>query len=156
MFIFPMLLTKYNRMNYHKHTIVQKISILTRSTLFIILFAVSLPVVYAQLQQGPVGSVPPLPDRINLSISNITVIESPTGLTGIDGIVLNNSTENVKDVKVDIILFDPLNKTLEDTTRSITSPLSTMEPGSTEGFSFLMSTKDIDHYDARSYGLRIE
>ena len=143
-------------MNYHKHIIVQKISILTISALFIILFAVSLPVVYAQLQQGPVGSVPPLPDRINLSISNITVIESPTGLTGIDGIVLNNSTENVKDVKVDIILFDPLNKTIEDTTRSITSPLSTMEPGSTEGFSFLMSTKDIDHYDARSYGLRTE
>ncbi len=122
----------------------------------IILFAVSLPVVYAQLQQGPVGSVPPLPDRINLSISNITVIESPTGLTGIDGIVLNNSTENVKDVKVDIILFDPLNKTIEDTTRSITSPLSTMEPGSTAGFSFLMSTEDIDHYDARSYGLRTD
>ena len=127
-------------MNYHKYTIVQKISNLTISALFIILFAVSLPVVYAQLQQGPVGSVPPLPDRINLSISNITVIESPTGLTGIDG----------------IILFDPLNKTIEDTTRSITSPLSTMEPGSTEGFSFLMSTKDIDHYDARSYGLRTE
>jgi hypothetical protein len=143
-------------MNYHKRTIVQKINILTIPTLLIILFAVSLPFVYAQLQQGPVGSVPPLPDRINLSISNITVNESPTGLTGIDGIVLNNSTENVKDVKVDIILFDPLNKTIEDTTRSITSPLSTMEPGSTEGFSFLMSTKDIDHYDARSYGLRIE
>jgi len=144
------------RINYHKNTIVQKISNLTISALFIILFAVSLPVVYAQLQQGPVGSVPPLPDRINLSISNITVIESPTGLTGIDGIILNNSTENVKDVKVDIILFDPLNKTIEDTTRSITSPLSTMEPGSTEGFSFLMSTTDIDHYDARSYGLRTE
>ena len=96
-------------MNYHKHIIVQKIRILVIPTLFIISLPVSLPVVYAQLQQGPVGSVPPLPDRINLSISNITVIESPTGLTGIDGIVLNNSTENVKDVKVDIILFDPLN-----------------------------------------------
>jgi hypothetical protein len=143
-------------MNYHKPTIVPKISILTISVLFIILFAVSLSVVYAQLQQGPVGSVPPLPDRINLSISNITVTESPTGLTGIDGIILNNSTENVKDVKIDIILLDPLNKTIEDTTRSITSTLSTMEPGTTVGFSFLMSTTDFDHYDARSYGLRTE
>jgi hypothetical protein len=143
-------------MNHHKHTIVLKISNLTISVLFVILFAVYLPFVYAQLQQGPVGSVPPLPDRINLSISNITVIESPTGLTGIDGIILNNSTANVKDVKVDIILFDPLNKTIEETTRSITSPLSTMEPGSTVGFSFLMSTTDVDHYDARSYGLRTE
>ena len=143
-------------MNYDKPTVVPEISILTVSVLFIILFAVFLPVVYAQLQQGPVGSVPPLPDRINLSISNITVIESPTGLTGIDGIILNNSTENVKDVKIDIILLDPLNKTIEDTTRSITSTLSTMEPGSTVGFSFLMSTTDFDHYDARSYGLRIE
>ena len=143
-------------MNYHKQTIGPKISILTISVLFIILFAVSLPAVYAQLQQGPVGSVPPLPDRIDLSISNITVIESPTGLTAIDGIILNNSTENVKDVKVDIILLDPLNKTIEDTTRSITSTLSTMEPGATENFSFLMSTTDFDHYDARSYGLRTE
>ena len=143
-------------MNYDKPTVVPEISILTVSVLFIILFAVSLPVVYAQLQQGPVGSVPPLPDGINLSISNITVTESPTGLTGIDGIILNNSTENVKDVKIDIILLDPLNKTIEDTTRSITSTLSTMEPGSTVGFSFLMSTTDFDHYDARSYGLRIE
>ena len=143
-------------MNYDKPTVVPEISILTVSVLFIILFAVFLPVVYAQLQQGPVGSVPPLPDGINLSISNITVTESPTGLTGIDGIILNNSTENVKDVKIDIILLDPLNKTIEDTTRSITSTLSTMEPGSTVGFSFLMSTTDFDHYDARSYGLRIE
>ena len=143
-------------MNYDKPTVVPEISILTVSVLFIILFAVFLPVVYAQLQQGPVGSVPPLPDGINLSISNITVTESPTGLTGVDGIILNNSTENVKDVKIDIILLDPLNKTIEDTTRSITSTLSTMEPGSTVGFSFLMSTTDFDHYDARSYGLRIE
>ena len=143
-------------MNYDKPTVVPEISILTISVLFIILFAVFLPVVYAQLQQGPVGSVPPLPDGINLSISNITVTESPTGLTGIDGIILNNSTENVKDVKIDIILLNPLNKTLEDTTRSITSTLSTMEPGSTVGFSFLMSTTDFDHYDARSYGLRTE
>ena len=143
-------------MNYDKPTVVPEISILTISVLFIILFAVSLPVVYAQLQQGPVGSVPPLPDGINLSISNITVTESPTGLTGVDGIILNNSTENVKDVKIDIILLNPLNKTLEDTTRSITSTLSTMEPGSTVGFSFLMSTTDFDHYDARSYGLRTE
>jgi predicted PurR-regulated permease PerM len=143
-------------MNYHKSTILPKISILTIFVLFIILFAVSLSVVYAQLQQGPVGSVPALPDRINLSISNITVTESPTGLTGIDGIILNNSTENVKDVKIDIILLDPLNKTIEDTTRSITSTLSTMEPGTTVGFSFLMSTTDFDHYDARSYGLRTE
>ena len=143
-------------MNYDKPTVVPEISILTISVLFIILFAVFLPVVYAQLQQGPVGSVPPLPDGINLSISNITVTESPTGLTGVDGIILNNSTENVKDVKIDIILLDPLNKTIEDTTRSITSTLSTMEPGSTVGFSFLMSTTDFDHYDARSYGLRIE
>ena len=143
-------------MNYDKHNITQKISILTISTLFTILFVISLPVVYAQLQQGPIGSAPPLLDRVNLSISNITVIESPTGLTGIEGIVLNNSTENVKDVKVDIILFDPQNNTIEETTRSITSPLSTMEPGSTDVFSFLMSTEDFDRFDARSYGLRTD
>ena len=143
-------------MNNDKHDIIQKISILIISTLSIILLVLSLPVVYAQLQQGPVGSAPPLPDRVNLSISNITVIESPTGLTGIEGIVLNNSTENIKDIKVDIILFDPQNNSIEETTRSITSPLSTMEPGSTDVFSFLMSTEDFDRFDARSYGLRTE
>ena len=143
-------------MNNDKHDIIQKISILIISTLSIILLVLSLPVVYAQLQQGPVGSAPPLPDRVNLSISNITVIESPTGLTGIEGIVLNNSTENIKDIKVDIMLFDPQNNSIEETTRSITSPLSTMEPGSTDVFSFLMSTEDFDRFDARSYGLRTE
>jgi hypothetical protein len=143
-------------MNHDKHTIIQKISILTISTLLTILLVISPHVVYAQLQQGPIGSAPPLPDRVNVSISNITVIESPTGLTGIEGIVLNNSTENVKDVKVDIILFDPQNNTIEETTRSITSPLSTMEPGSTDVFSFLMSTEDFDRFDAHSYGLRTD
>ena len=143
-------------MIHDNHNIIQKNSILTISTLFTILLVISLPVVYAQSQQGPIGSAPPLLDRVNLSISNITVIESPTGLTGIEGIVLNNSTENVKDIKVDIILVDPQNKTIEETTRSITSPLSTMEPGSTAVFSFLMSTEDFDRFDARSYGLRTD
>ena len=143
-------------MIHDNHNIIQKISISIIFTLFTILLVISLPVVYAQLQQGPIGSAPPLPDRVNLSISNISVIESPTGLTGIEGIVLNNSTENVKDVKVDIILFDPQNKTIEETTRSITSPLSTMEPGSTDVFSFLMSTEDFDRFDARLYGLRTD
>ena len=143
-------------MIHDNHNIIQKISISIIFTLFTILLVISLPVVYAQLQQGAIGSAPPLLDRVNLSISNITVTESPTGLTGIEGIVLNNSTENVKDVKVDIILFDPQNNTIEETTRSITSPLSTMEPGSTDVFSFLMSTEDFDRFDARSYGLRTD
>lgn len=143
-------------MDNDMYNIIKKYLLLTISVISIISIILSLPVVYAQLQQGSIASTPTSPDRVNLSISNISVIESITGLTGIDGIVLNNSTENVKDVKVDIILFDPQNNTIEETTRSITSPLSMMEPNSTEVFSFLMSTEEFDHFDAHSYGLRAE
>lgn len=95
-------------------------------------------------------------NTINLDISNITLGDSPTGLISINGIVFNNSTESVENIKVDVTLYDANNNTIRDTSRFISSAFYTFEPGSTVNFNFLMSTGDFDYYTARAYADRVQ
>ena len=95
-------------------------------------------------------------NTINLAISNITLGDSPTGLISVNGIVFNNSTESVENIKVDVTLYDANNKTIRDTSRFISSAFYIFEPGSTVNFNFLMSTGDFDYYTARAYADRIQ
>jgi hypothetical protein len=88
---------------------------------------------------------------ILLSISNISITKSATGLTSVTGTVLNNSTENVMTIKIDVTLYDANNITIKETSRFISGPFTGYEPGSVQRFSFLMSTEDFDHYTARAY-----
>ena len=95
-------------------------------------------------------------NTINLAISNITLGDSPTGLISINGVVFNNSTESVDNIKVEITLYDANNNTIRDTSRFISSAFYIFEPGSTVNFDFLMSTGDFNYYTARAYGDRIQ
>ncbi len=95
-------------------------------------------------------------NTVNLAISNITLGDSPTGLISINGVVFNNSTESVDNIKVEITLYDANNNTIRDTSRFISSAFYIFEPGSTVNFDFLMSTGDFNYYTARAYGDRIQ
>ena len=93
-------------------------------------------------------------DIIVLDIPNITVEESVTGLTSVIGMVENNSTENVVNLKINVTLFDAENKTIRDTNRFVSAPFTVYEPNSTERFNFLMSVQEFDHHTATAYGER--
>ena len=92
---------------------------------------------------------------IALSLSNMSLTDSATGLTSVTGTVLNNSTENVMNIKVDVTLYNADNITIGETSRYVTGPFTVYEPDSVERFSFLMSIEDFDHYNARAYAERV-
>ena len=62
---------------------------------------------------------------ISLELKEIEVGESPTGLISVKGTAINNSTFDVRDVKVLVELFDSKNSTVSDTSRFI-SPASSI------------------------------
>ena len=86
-----------------------------------------------------------------LNISDITVEESATGLTSVIGVVQNNSTENVVNIKINITLSDSENSIIRDTNRFVSGPFTVYQPNSTESFSFLMSAEEFDNYVAKAY-----
>ncbi|CAN5721543.1 hypothetical protein BH23THE1_BH23THE1_08390 [soil metagenome] len=95
-------------------------------------------------------------NRINLAISNITLGESATGLTSVNGVILNNSTMDVENIQMDVVLYDVNNNTIQDTSRFITTPFTIVKPNSTETFEFLMLTEEYDRYSAKAYAERVE
>lgn len=134
-----------------------KSGIIIISSSFIISTTLLLLISFYPTQAQPTGGMSfSQSNTINLAISNITVGDSPTGLTSVNGIVFNNSTESVENIKLDVTLFDANNKTIIDTSRFISSASYMFAPGSTVNFNFLMSTGDFDYYTARAYADRIQ
>ncbi len=134
-----------------------KSGIIIISSSFIISTTLLLLISFYPSQAQPTGSISiSQSNTINLAISNITVGDSPTGLTSVNGIVLNNSTESVENIKLDVTLYDANNNTIRDTSRFISSAFYIFVPGSTVNFNFLMSTGDFDYYTARAYADRIQ
>jgi hypothetical protein len=125
------------------------LSTLSFSTLFLSIFS--------SLTMGQTGDVltNSQSDVIALSLSNMSLTDSATGLTSVTGTVLNNSTENVMNLKVDVTLYNADNITIRETSRFVTGPFTVYEPGSVERFSFLMSVEDFDYYTARAYAERV-
>ena len=136
-------------MYYKRSGIIILLTTLSFSTLFLSIFS--------SLSMGQISDVLPnsQPNVILLSISNMSITDSTTGLTSVTGTVLNNSTENVMNIKVDVTLYDADNTTIRETSRFVTGPFTVYEPGSVERFSFLMSIDDFDHYTARAYAERV-
>lgn len=138
-------------MNLLKFGIIIIGSSLTISTTLLLLMSF-----YPSQAQSTGGISTSQSNSVNLDISNITLGDSPTGLISINGVVFNNSTEGVENIKVDITLYDANNNTIRDTSRFVSSAFYIFEPGSTVNFDFLMSTGDFDYYTARAYGDRIQ
>ncbi len=117
----------------------------------IALFAILFPhSAQSQEQQGTVSRLAEMP--ISLKIDNIYVGDSPTGLIGVKGIVHNNSTENIVNVKVKVNLFDSNNELIIETQRFITPASSIFKPGYERNFDFLVTAKDVDHYNISAFG----
>ena len=114
---------------------------------FAILFTNS---AHSQEQQGTVSHLADIP--ISLKIDNIYVGDSPTGLIVVKGIVHNNSTENIVNVKVKVGLFDSNNELIIETQRFITPASSVFKPGYERNFDFLVTAKDVDNYNITAYG----
>lgn len=117
----------------------------------IALFAILFPhSAHSQEQQGTVSHLADMP--ISLKIDNIYVGDSPTGLIVVKGIVHNNSTENIVNVKVKVDLFDSNNELIIETQRFIMPASSILKPGYERNFDFLVTAKDVDHYNITAYG----
>jgi hypothetical protein len=141
-------------MIYYKRPWFMKPTSIILLTITLTILSVISPFYYTVAQ--PTNSTLPLKsNQVNLAVSNITLGYSPTGLIAVNGIILNNSTDNVENIKVDVTLYDANNITISETTRFISSAFYTYEPGSSENFSFLMGTENFQYYTARAYGDRI-
>ena len=128
--------------------------IVISSILLVTVFLVNLIVNQVNSQeQGMINSLSST--IINLELQEIEVGESPTGLISVKGTVINNSTFDVRDVKVLVELFDPKNTTVSDTSRFVTPPSSTFKPGYERDFYFFVSANNVDHYKITAEGEKI-
>lgn len=124
------------------------------SILLVTIFIVNLIVNQVNSQeQGMINSLSST--IINLELQEIEVGESPTGLISVKGTVINNSTFDVRDVKVLVELFDPKNTTVSETSRFVTPPSSTFKPGYERDFYFFVSANNVDHYKITAEGEKI-
>jgi hypothetical protein len=138
-----------SQINYKRSGIIILLVTISFSTLFLLIFS--------SLSMGQISDTltNSQSNIILVSISNMSITDSATGLTSVTGNVLNNSTEDVMNIKVDVTLYDADNITIEETSRFVTGPFTVYEPGSMERFSFLMSVENFDHYAARAYAERV-
>ncbi|MBA3749386.1 MAG: hypothetical protein H0X03_00530 [Nitrosopumilus sp.] len=121
---------------------------------FIILFGILLSQYVESQNQGLLNSFNN--SKINLQIDEISVGDSPTGLISVNGVVRNNSTENIENVKVEVKLFDSNNAIIIETERFITASSSIFKPGYESDFDFLMTARNVDHYNMTSYGDKVQ
>ena len=134
--------------------IIRKSFILIPSVLLVFIFLLDLTA--NQINSQEQGMIYSLSSTIvNLELKEIEVGESPTGLISVKGTAINNSTFDVRDVKVLVELFDPKNTTVSETSRFITPPSSTFKPGYERDFYFFVSANNVDHYKITAEGEKI-
>ena len=128
--------------------------ILIPGILLVTIFLVNLIVNQVNSQeQGMINSLSST--IINLELREIEVGESPTGLISVKGTVIDNSTFDVRDVKVLVELFDPKNTTVSEASRFVTPPSSSFKPGYERDFYFFVSANNVDHYKITAEGEKI-
>lgn len=134
--------------------IIRKSFILIPSVLLVFIFLLDLTANQINSQeQGMINSLSST--IVNLELKEIEVGESPTGLISVKGTAINNSTFDVRDVKVLVELFDHKNTTVSETSRFITPPSSTFKPGYERDFYFFVSANNVDHYKITAEGEKI-
>jgi hypothetical protein len=134
--------------------IIRNSFILIPGALLVFIFLVNLTANQINSQeQGMINSLSST--IVNLELKEIEVGESPTGLISVKGTAINNSTFDVRDVKVLVELFDPKNTTVSETSRFITPPSSTFKPGYERDFYFFVSANNVDHYKITAEGEKI-
>jgi hypothetical protein len=77
------------------------------------------------------------PNTINLETSQVELIAGPTNNVELEGQVVNNSTGGVDDIKVNVQFYDSNGQLLLETSRFITQPSQTLQPGESVPFTIL-------------------
>lgn len=86
------------------------------------------------------------PNTINLETSQVELIAGPTNNVELEGKVVNNSTAGVDDIRVNVQFYDSNGQLLLETSRFITQPSQTLQPGESVPFTIL-ETLGIDQVD---------
>jgi len=85
-------------------------------------------------------------NTVNLETSQVELIAGPTNNVELEGQVVNNSTTGVDDVRVNVQFYDSNGQLLLETSRFITQPSQTLQPGESVPFTIL-ETLGIDQVD---------
>ena len=86
------------------------------------------------------------PNTVNLETSQVELIAGPTNNVELEGQVVNNSTAGVDDIRVNVQFYDSNGQLLLETSRFITQPSHTLQPGESVPFTIL-ETLGIDQVD---------
>lgn len=127
---------------------------ITCTTFFIVLLGFLFPYFTESQEQGTINSF--TNSTIYLNMDKIFVGNSPTGLISVKGVVHNNSTANIDNVKVKVKLFGVNNGMAIETVRFVTPPSFAFKPGDKRNFDFLVSTNNVKSYNITAYGDRIQ
>jgi hypothetical protein len=76
-------------------------------------------------------------NTVNLSTSQVELVPGPTNNVELEGQVVNNSTGGVDDVRVNVQFYDSNGQLLLETSRFITQPSQTLQPGESVPFTVL-------------------
>lgn len=83
---------------------------------------------------------------VNLETAQVELVAGPTNNVELEGQIVNNSTAPVDDVRVNVQFHDPNGQLLLETSRFITQPSQTLQPGETILFTVL-ETLGFDQVD---------
>ncbi|MGH9976037.1 MAG: DUF3426 domain-containing protein [Nitrososphaeraceae archaeon] len=86
------------------------------------------------------------PNTVNLETSQVELVAGPTNNVELEGQVVNNATAAVDDVSVNIQFYDSNGQLLLETSRFITQPSQTLQPGESVPFTVL-ETLGLDQVD---------
>ncbi len=86
------------------------------------------------------------PNTVNLETSQVELVAGPTNNVELEGQVVNNATGAVDDVRVNVQFYDSNGQLLLETSRFITQPSQTLQPGESIPFTVL-ETLGLDQVD---------
>lgn len=117
-------------------------------------YEVPFPMLVESQEQGTLNTFDDV--KLYLKIDEISVGDSPTGLISVEGTVHNNSTENIINVKIKVELLNANNGLVAEAERFITPPSSIFKPGYERQFDFLVTARNVDHYNITAYGDKVQ
>jgi hypothetical protein len=96
------------------------------------------------------------PDVVNIIITSLEIIKSTSGSYSVTGAILNNSTENVDHIMVNVTLFDDKNDEQKVINRFVSGPFKIYPPNAIERFSFIIDSGNYDSYKAEAFADRVK
>lgn len=88
-------------------------------------------------------------NTVNLETSQVELIAGPTNNVELEGQILNNSTNIVDDVRLNVQFYNPDGQLLLETSKFITHPSQTLQPGESMPFT-LLETLGHDQVDTHA------